>query len=134
MCERCGSCCLQISGISNITDEDIRRWVEDSRFDILYYCEGWQEDCCLWKEEEIIRYLNKDTNMEMWHDNGVEIFLCPFLRHGKKQFRCRIHDTKPQMCRAYICDPKDMVRIVKRTFEENLKEYRKKRKNSKVFT
>ena len=132
ICERCGSCCVQI-GYINPREEDIKRWVRGSRYDILEYCEGWQEDCWLWDEQELISYLRDCTNSEMWFDprTGEELSLCPFLRkvRRKEQFECRIHDTKPLMCQEYICNPKDMKKIIKRSFSENLKLYRKKKRN-----
>jgi Fe-S-cluster containining protein len=128
-CERCGSCCLQIHGIINISEADIRKWVNDDRVDILQYCEGWNTDMFLWDRDELIRYLNEGISMEMWFDpkSGDEVSLCPFLKHSKKEFECTIQDTKPEICRKYFCDPKDMKKIIKRSFEENLKEYRKRR-------
>jgi Fe-S-cluster containining protein len=87
-------------------------------------------------EEELIRYLNEAPNMEMWYDpkSGNGVCLCPFLRkkYGKNEFECMIHDTKPEMCRNYICDPKEMKQIIRRSFEKNLEEYRKKSMNGKA--
>lgn len=136
-CEKCGSCCLQIPQIVDISKGDIRRWVNGSRADILQYCCGWTYNKCydmiLSDEEELIRYLNEAPNMEMWYDpkSGNGVCLCPFLRkkYGKNEFECMIHDTKPEMCRNYICDPKEMKQIIRRSFEKNLEEYRKKSMN-----
>jgi len=68
----------------------------------------------------------------MWFDpeTGERIYLCPFLRkrRGKNEFECMVHDSKPAMCQDYICDPKDMKGIIKRPFEENLRDYKKRRK------
>lgn len=136
-CERCGSCCVQLGDLYDVTIEDVKRWVEQIRFDILWYCSAWDDACfnmLLSDREKLIRYLDEDLNMEMWFNpqNGYELSLCPFLRkaYGKNQFECLIHDTKPEICRSYVCDPKDMKRIVKKPFEENLKEYRKERRRS----
>lgn len=108
--------------------------------DILQYCYGWDNECydlILWDEEGLIRYLNEGINMEMWFDpeSGYGVYLCPFLRkkYSKNEFECMIHDTTPEICRNYICDPKDMKRIIKRSFEKNLEEYRKKRKEYRSF-
>jgi Fe-S-cluster containining protein len=128
-CEKCGSCCLQLKGIINVSDEDIKRWVNENRADILQYCYGWRglNDA----KEEVVRHLTKGVNMEMWFDaERDEIDLCPFLRkkYGKNEFECTIHETKPEVCRNYICNPKDMSGIIKKPFKENLEEYRKKRR------
>lgn len=131
-CERRDSCCVQVSQI-NPSEEDITRWVYTCRYRILQYCNGWHEDCRLWAKEKLISYLIKDMNNEMWFDpkTGEELDVCPFLRktRGKNMFKCTIHDTKPQTCRKYTCNPDDMKRIVKRSFRENLKTYRKKRRD-----
>lgn len=116
--------------------EDIKRWVNQGNFLVLQYCAGWNEDCwdMLFEEKEkLIEYLVEPiTNCEMWFDpeTGEQIFLCPFLRkeRDKNGFECMIHDSKPLMCRDYVCDPKDIKGIIKRPFEENLKDYRKRRK------
>ena len=138
-CKRCGSCCLQIGDIINISEDDIKRWVKEGRSDILQFCAGWTKDCfklMVWREKELIRYLNESINMEMWFNpkSGNEISLCPFLRkqYGKNQFKCTIHNTKPKICREYICDPKNMLRIIKKPFRENLLEYKKMRKSRNV--
>lgn len=135
-CERCGSCCVQLGDLYNVTIQDVRRWIEERRFDILWYCCGWNDasfDMFLeFDTEGLVRYLGESLNMEMWFnpENGDELRLCPFLRktRGKRQFECLIHDTKPEICRNYICDPQNMMRIVKRSFEENLKEYKRERR------
>ncbi|MGA2309500.1 MAG: hypothetical protein ABSG57_08135 [Candidatus Bathyarchaeia archaeon] len=138
-CERCGSCCVQLGDLYDVTVEDIKRWVEQIKFDILWYCFAWDDACfdmLLYDTEKLIHYLKEDANMEMWFSpqNGDELSLCPFLRkaYGKNQFECWIHDTKPEICRDYLCDPKNMNprTIVKKPFEINLKEYQKKRRRS----
>ena len=140
-CERCGSCCLQIERLGKISEEDIRRWVNEVRVDILQYCQGWAyingHEMIQSNEAGLISYLNESPNWEMWYDpkSGNEIHLCPFLRKKcrKNEFECMIDDTKPEMCRDYICDPRSMTQIIKKSFEKNLKEYRKKRKKYRSF-
>lgn len=139
ICKRCGSCCLQ--EIIEICAEDVERWVNQGFWLVLQYCRGWNEDCwdMLFEEKEkLIEHLAKPlVNCEMWFDPeiGEQIFLCPFLRkrRGKNEFECMIHGSKPIMCQDYICDPIDMKGIVKRAFEENLKDYRKRRKKYPSF-
>lgn len=137
-CEGCGSCCLQIPKLS-ISEEDIRRWVNECRVDILQYCYGWNISfMILCDEEKLIRYLNDMPNREMWYDprnREDAVPLCPFLRkkRGKNRLECMIQNTKPEMCRNYICNPEDMKQIIKRSFEKNLEEYRKKRKKYRSF-
>jgi hypothetical protein len=127
--------------MKQISLEDVERWVNQEIFLVLQYCEGWNADCwdMLFEEKEkLIQYLVKPlTKCEMWFDPDTreQIFLCPFLRkrRGKNEFECMIHYSKPLMCQDYICDPKDMRGIVKRPFEENLREYRKRRRQHPSF-
>lgn len=141
-CERCGSCCVQYEKTA-ASEEDIRRWVCESRSDILLYCYGWNDTCSRMMahgcEKQLINYLTEDKiNLGMWHkpENREEnLKLCPFLRKKRNmnRFECMIQGTKPEICRNYICDPKDMQLIIKRSFEENLEDYRKKRKRCPSF-
>jgi len=139
-CEKCGSCCLQYKEIHGIIEEDIRRWVNESRTDIMQYCYGWNDKChMLGDEEKLIRYLTKPKmNMEMWcnpENREENIKLCPFLRkkYGKNKFECMIHETKPEVCSNYMCIQRDMKGIVKKSFGSNLREYRRKRKKYRSF-
>lgn len=138
VCERCGSCCLQIDNMIQIPASDVERWVNQEFWLVLQYCYGWNEkswDMLLEEKEKLIAHLIEPiTNCEMWFDleNGEQMLLCPFLRkrRSKNQFECMIHYSKPLMCQGYICDPKDMKGIVKRPFKENLRDYRKRRKQN----
>jgi len=140
ICKGCGSCCLQLKDMIQIYAEDIERWVNQGFWLVLQYCYGWNEHCwdMLFEEKEkLIEHLVESINCEMWFDpeTGEQIFLCPFLkkRRGKNKFVCMIHDSKPTMCQDYICDLRDMKGIVKRPFEENLRDYRKRRKQYSSF-
>jgi len=142
-CEKCGSCCLQLPGMKEINAKDVERWANENAGFVLQYCQGWTyiEDC--WsmlfeQKQKLIEHLTKPLmNCDMWFDpeTGEQMLLCPFLRkrRSKNQFECMIHDSEPLMCQDYICDPKDMKGIVKRPFEENLRDYRKKRKQNPSF-
>jgi len=134
-CERCGSCCVQYHGNDFATEEDIRRWIYELRIDILQFCDGWNERCFehyIEEPEKVISYLTNDSKYEFWINLLImeKLELCPFLRkkYGKPKFECLIYDTRPKTCREYFCESNDMKRFVKKSFEENLKEYRKKRK------
>ena len=121
--------------------EYIKSWVNQEHWLILQYCHGWNAKCwdLLFEDEEkLIKYLvNPIMNCEMWFDpeTGEQIYLCPFLRkrHGRNEFECMVHDSKPKMCQDYICDPKDMKGIIKRPFEENLRDYKKRRKRYRSY-
>jgi Fe-S-cluster containining protein len=122
--------------------EDLLRWIKEDRRDILEYCEG---KLYILKElekgtnpEDIVEYLMKSRGLmtaNFWFNKktGYFLWICPFLRkrYGKKQFECTIHETKPKICREYICNLSDMMGIRKRSFEENYRIYKKKRRNNR---
>jgi len=134
-CEQCGSCCLQIECLRTIEEEDVRRWVKAHRADILHYCYGWKNNSVEFlvseEENEVVSYFMEARNRDMWTNQvGYPIKVCPFLRkkRGKNQFECLIQNTKPMMCKKYLCNPKRMMGIVKQPFEVNLKKYKKKKR------
>ena len=121
--------------------EDVKRWVKQESWFILQFCFGWNAKC--WNllfedKEKLIAHLTDEVvDCEMWFDpiTGDEISLCPFLRkrHGRNEFECMVQNSKPKGCQDYICDPKDMKGIIKRPFEENLRNYKKRRKRYRSY-
>lgn len=87
-CTRCGKCCTNPSFQGNLsaTIEDIERWVQEGRLDILAWCDTILGD--LWVRQ----------------DDDYEATRCPFVRkdRGKNTYHCRIYDTRPQVCRDYV--------------------------------
>lgn len=90
-CQQCGKCCIEfVSGFS-ATENDIIRWRQEKRDDILEYVYFMDEN-----ETYGDLFFNPRT--------GEEIYTrCPFLRkiRNKNQYVCRIHETKPEVCRNY---------------------------------
>jgi Fe-S-cluster containining protein len=81
-CKQCGRCCLKYGNCLSATQNDIDRWEEEGRYDILEL--AWSGD--------------------LWVDRmHKEAFRCPWLRKlpGKDKYICRIHDTKPDECAEY---------------------------------
>jgi Fe-S-cluster containining protein len=92
LCTRCGKCCLKESYMLslNATGDDVRRWRNEGRADILRYAEvigGKEPWADLWVKPE----------------SGEECTRCPFVRkdRGEPTYSCRIHSTRPQVCRNY---------------------------------
>lgn len=94
-CKRCGKCCEGL-GETALDSFDISRWINQNRFDILarVFCllmpvVGFEFDWCHPETKE-----------------GVDG--CPFLGKvtGEDIKRCRIQETKPVNCVAYVCDEK----------------------------
>lgn len=82
-CRACGHCCDLYGGQLLSCRGDVERWRATGRDDLLALVGrlGW-----LWVDPATGRRLEK----------------CPFLvRAGPNSATCGIHDTKPEMCRAY---------------------------------
>jgi Fe-S-cluster containining protein len=86
-CNRCGECCLKYGSSIVADSEDIVRWTNEKRWDILEHV-----DLLNWREGQQGDIYPTETTSR-----------CPFLRkdNGKPTYKCRIHDTKPKMCRDY---------------------------------
>lgn len=83
-CVRCGRCCLKYGNTLQASDEDVARWKKEGREDILAWVGPFGD---LW--------INNSSHKEASR--------CPWLRKlpGKKQYLCRIHETKPEICATY---------------------------------
>ena len=91
-CKQCGHCCLHLDAFSTCaTDEDIKMWQKAGRDDILEWVDPIQ--------------LGNHFIYDIWispvtHD---DVKRCPWLRKlpNQDKYVCRIHDLKPEHCRAY---------------------------------
>ncbi|MHB8766874.1 MAG: YkgJ family cysteine cluster protein [Deferrisomatales bacterium] len=82
-CRACGACCELFGGHLRATPGDLERWRAQGRDDLLGRVNrlGW-----LWVDPA----------------TGAPVSPCPFFqRTTPASARCQIHDTKPEMCRAY---------------------------------
>lgn len=82
-CRACGICCDFYGHALWATAEDLARWREEGRADLLG---------------------RVGERGEIWLDpaTGERLGDCPFLqRTGPEAARCRIHHTKPALCLAY---------------------------------
>ena len=93
-CTQCGNCCLNLYDAFCTTahEEDLIRWEEEYRFDILEYIHCGD----LWISPR----------------TGHDVTRCPWLRKlpNKEIYICRIHDTKPKHCREYPRSKKHALR------------------------
>lgn len=90
LCKRCGRCCQEVHGSLEATPEDIARWRNQHRKDILSHV------CVL-----LPGYV-----ADLWFDpvSGEELDYCPFLRKvGSKKYECTIYETRPEQCRDWLC-------------------------------
>jgi Fe-S-cluster containining protein len=84
---------LNLSGAIEVcaTEEDVRRWRENNRTDIL----AWVDVIYLGEVHRVY---------DIWINSRIEdVSRCPWLRKlpGKDRYICRIQDMKPDHCRKY---------------------------------
>jgi Fe-S-cluster containining protein len=92
-CKQCGNCCKNLyDAFSNcVSDEDIAMWQSAGMHDILEWINPIQVgDTFIYDI-----WINPVT-----HD---DVKRCPWLRKlpNQQKYTCRIHDLKPEHCRAY---------------------------------
>jgi Fe-S-cluster containining protein len=85
-CQRCGRCCLA-DFAAYVRDEDIKRWRDEQRDDILFIL---KREHGMWEGDHLISA-----------DSGEMLHGCPFFFFDGEQFGCAIHDTRPATCRNY---------------------------------
>jgi Fe-S-cluster containining protein len=96
-CLQCGHCCLNLAicTTGKATPEDIARWENEKRYDIL-------------RGVSIFHYGEEGNWGDLWinPDTGEDANRCPFLRKIRNQnkYKYLIQDTKPEVCRQYPCD------------------------------
>jgi Fe-S-cluster containining protein len=91
-CRQCGRCCMGYGGMLTATHDDVKRWREEGRSDILRTAK------MVWKGGNL-------EYAELWFDptTGKELFNCPWLKREGDKASCSIHETRPQVCRSYFC-------------------------------
>ena len=85
-CRQCGACC-HVDMFAYITDDDIRRWEQENRFDIINHIRGTEVK---WFGDIILS------------GQGIHIQSCTFLNWDGNAFCCDIYDTRPHVCRNYV--------------------------------
>jgi len=85
-CRRCGRCCY-VHLIAYVTEEDLRRWQQEGRRDILTVLERGH---VAWAGDRILSM-----------DRGFFSHVCPFLTVEWGKCSCSIYETRPQICREY---------------------------------
>ncbi len=85
-CKRCGACCFA-NMVAYITDEDITRWQDEGRNDILHVIDNENP---VWMGDHLV---SSSTGMKLDH--------CPFLVIRDGLCACAIYETRPLACKAY---------------------------------
>ncbi len=109
ICWRCGNCCKANWEIIVDFKEDILRWIGERRFDILKR---------IVLNPKFILNPEHFSNTPQWMiDNGHILFgdigcRCPFLEEPDPEIpaKCRIHNTRPMVCRSFPYDEGNNVR------------------------
>lgn len=115
-CQQCGKCCEWGGPSLSASKDDVERWEEEGREDILQYIDYISvKECPKCGKSPQSEKENCDTcgiklelkviSADLWFDpvTGEELQKCPFLRkvRNKNEFQCRIHDTKPGTCKDF---------------------------------
>jgi len=101
-CLRCGKCCGDERAVYK---EDIERWIAELRFDILKHIDCFNKnDWCVNQIdidpcEDCDNTIKEIVNSHSWSGR------CPFVRkvRNKPYYKCRVHETRPEECRGYLC-------------------------------
>ncbi len=92
-CVNCVKCCLAWGAVGVVTDNDIKKWIDNSADNILQYVP---------KE-------GKTYSKEFWInlDTGEKLSVCPFLINCNGKYGCKIYpkdgeiDLRPEICITY---------------------------------
>jgi len=91
-CRQCGHCCQSLDYRYEVTAEDVTRWQESGRADIL-------------KWVGVFKGEDQETIYQIWVTPGTRRLAeaCPFLKRDSsvKRWYCLIHEAKPAICRQY---------------------------------
>ena len=104
-CKQCGNCCIELNDayINDANEEDLQRWKNENRDDILSRIDG----VCFWISPK----------------TGEDVGRCPWLRklYKKDKYKCLIHNTKPKHCREYPKSKKHALNTGCNGFNQNYK-------------
>lgn len=99
-CRQCGHCCRRLEYRQEVTAEDVARWRELDRQDILEWVGIFRKD-------------GRESGYRIWVLPGTRqpARQCPFLEKiaSENRWACRIHDVKPTICRNYPVSRKHAV-------------------------
>ena len=103
-CAQCGVCCKIFGDSISPTIENVYRWLEDGKIDILEHFSACMADGS-WKKCSDLQAcdLSGVVSIELRDPKtGGFVSCCPFLRHvSKNRYLCGIHLSKPEMCDNY---------------------------------
>jgi len=107
-CIRCGRCCNWDGRHAH--REDIARWIEQERYDILSYvlCLEHTKDKLVTCADHLLRSDKQSVckNCRGGDIVPVNVGKCPFIVRARNEpyYECRIQNAKPMECSEYLCD------------------------------
>lgn len=110
VCQQCGKCCSKCAGTISACPDDIIRWIQTDRFDILQHfacfetgytwCDELWDDYMLAEPDFLATVIKCGADLLTPAFNSYQV--CPFRRKLKDgYYKCAIHDTKPDMCKEF---------------------------------
>ena len=104
-CARCG-CCCHLDMVAYVSLEDIRRWEAEGRDDIIAHVRDFGVE---WSGDAIKnRFESKVRTCRM---------TCVYLDLQGPLATCTIHDTRTNVCRAYVAASSDLCAMYKKEKE-----------------
>ena len=93
-CIQCGQCCLNLLDAfsTSVSEDEIKIWQQKGRDDIL----EWVDPIHVGGDQYVYDIWISPTT-------GDDVKRCPWLRklQNRNKYICRIHEVKPEHCRAY---------------------------------
>ena len=85
-CKRCGKCCL-LPILELIGDDDLDRWRQEGRDDILHIVENAHG---MWTGDRVVS-----------SEDGRDLGCCAFLEQKEDHFACAIYETRLWVCEDF---------------------------------
>lgn len=111
ICQQCGQCCSQCAGTIFACSDDIIRWIQTDRFDILKHFKYVDAHKYVWGDKLWSEYHSLPVNIlqkeivscaDLLTPSHNEYKVCPFRKKQKDgKYKCSIHATKPDVCKEF---------------------------------
>jgi Fe-S-cluster containining protein len=96
ICRRCGNCC-HVDVAAYVTLEDIQRWEQEGRHDILAHVRDYD---VAWSDDGFVNRYGSKIN--------TCLMSCFYLRWQGSSALCGIYETRTKVCRNFIPGSADL--------------------------